>query len=184
MKNTFSRIFVIATVILLVALVLIGTFFQFLVRDYLTENTMDTLRQQADTIATLAASYAGTDGDGLRTLEFQVNLDVAADVTGADTMIFDREGHVIRSSGDLTLEDFSGMSISTEFIEAVDTLGEYHDTGRIPQLYDGSRNIAAAPIRCVSSGDCLGIVLVSRPLDSISRVMSRIPISRARPCGG
>ena len=174
MKSTFSRIFVIATVILLVALVLIGTFFQFLVRDYLTENTMDTLRQQADTIATLAASYAGTDGDGLRTLEFQVNLDVAADVTGADTMIFDREGHVIRSSGDLTLEDFSGMSISTEFIEAVDTLGEYHDTGRIPQLYDGSRNIAAAPIRCVSSGDCLGIVLVSRPVDSISRVMSRI----------
>ena len=174
MKSTFSRIFVIATVILLAALLLIGTFFQFLVRDYLTENTMDTLRQQADTIATLAASYAGTDGDGLRTLEFQVNLDVAADVTGADTMIFDREGHVIRSSGDLTLEDFSGMSISTEFIEAVDTLGEYHDTGRIPQLYDGSRNIAAAPIRCVSSGDCLGIVLVSRPVDSISRVMSRI----------
>ena len=161
MKSTFSRIFVIATVILLAALLLIGTFFQFLVRDYLTENTMDTLRQQADTIATLAASYAGTDGDGLRTLEFQVNLDVAADVTGADTMIFDREGHVIRSSGDLTLEDFSGMSISTEFIEAVDTLGEYHDTGRIPQLYDGSRNIAAAPIRCVSSGACLGIVLVS-----------------------
>ena len=36
MKSTFSRIFVIATVILLVALVLIGTFFQFLVRDYLT----------------------------------------------------------------------------------------------------------------------------------------------------
>ena len=43
MKSTFSRIFTIATVILLLALVLIGTFFQFLVRDYLTDHTMDAL---------------------------------------------------------------------------------------------------------------------------------------------
>ena len=81
MKTTFTRIFTFATVILLLALVLIGTFFQFLVRDYLTDHTMDALLKEAESIASLASNYAGTDGSGLRTLEFQVNLDVAADVT-------------------------------------------------------------------------------------------------------
>ena len=64
MKNTFSRIFTVATVILLLALVLMGTFFQFLVRDYLTDSAMETLLQEANSIAALASNYAGTDVGG------------------------------------------------------------------------------------------------------------------------
>ena len=174
MKSTFSRIFTIAAVILLLALVLIGTFFQFLVRDYLTENTMDALTQQSDAIAGLAASYAVMDDDGLRTLEFQVNLDVSANVTGSDILVFDAQGHVVRASGTVTLEDFAGMSLAPSVITNVAALGHYTNTGKIPYLYEEARNVTASPIFCPTTGECLGMVLVSRPVDSISSVMNRI----------
>ena len=134
MKSTFSRIFTIATVILLLALVLIGTFFQFLVRDYLTDHTMDALLKEAESIASLASNYAGTDGSGLRTLEFQVNLDVAADVTDSDVLIFDTRGYMLRTTDTKDFEEHGILVISKSFIQQIAASGAYPTTGTIPGL--------------------------------------------------
>ena len=134
MKSTFSRIFTIATVILLLALVLIGTFFQFLVRDYLTDHTMDALLKEAQSIASLASSYAGTDGSGLRTLEFQVNLDVAADVTDSDVLVFDTRGYMLRTTDAQDLDEHGILVISKDFIRQIAASGPYAATGTIPGL--------------------------------------------------
>ena len=174
MKNTFTRIFVIATVILLVALVLIGTFFQFLVRDYLMGYTMDALRQEADSIAQLASSYVGVDGDGLRTLEFQVNLDVAANVTGSDVLVFDAQGRFLRLPADMDLDKYGMLALSTDFIRQVAEAGSFDHTGTIPGLYEDTRNMVAAPIFSPGTDQCMGLVLVSHPVHSLSLIMSRI----------
>ena len=174
MKSTFSRIFTIATVILLLALVLIGTFFQFLVRNYLTDHTMDALLKEAQSIAALASNYAGTDGSGLRTLEFQVNLDVAADVTDSDVLVFDTRGYMLRTSDTLGLEEHGVLVISKDFIRQIAESGAYPTTGTIPGLYDSPRNLVAAPIFSPGTDQCMGMVLVSRPVDSISMIMGRI----------
>ena len=174
MKSTFARIFTIATVILLVALVLIGTFFQFLVRDYLTGYTMDALRQEAASIAKLASSYAGTDGDGLRTLEFQVNLDVAANVTGSDVLVFDAQGHFLRIPDGMNPDKQGTLVLSSDFIRQVSEAGTFDHTGTIPGLYEDTRNMVAVPIFSRSTDHCMGLVLVSHPVNSISLIMSRI----------
>ena len=174
MKNTFTRIFVIATVILLVALVLIGTFFQFLVRDYLMGYTMDALRQEADSLAQLASSYVGVDGDGLRTLEFQVNLDVAANVTGSDVLVFDAQGRFLRLPADMDLDKYGMLALSTDFIRQVAEAGSFDHTGTIPGLYEDTRNMVAAPIFSPGTDQCMGLVLVSHPVHSLSLIMSRI----------
>ena len=174
MKSTFTRIFTIATVILLVALVLIGTFFQFLVRDYLTTYTMDALLLEAQSIANLASSYAGSDGDGLRTLEFQVNLDVAANVTGSEVLVFDAEGHFLRTPEGMDLDKQGTLVLSTDFIGQVAKAGYSEHTGTIPGLYEDTRNIVAAPIFSPGTDRCMGLVLVSHPVTSISLIMSRI----------
>ena len=57
MKSTFSRNFVPATIILLVALLLVGTSFWVLVRDYLTGQAIDSLENDAQTISSLATAY-------------------------------------------------------------------------------------------------------------------------------
>ena len=172
MKSTFTRIFTFATVILLLALVLIGTFFQFLVRDYLTDHTMDALMQEADSIARLASSYAGSDGSGLRTLEFQVNLDVAADVTDSEVLVFDARGYLLRTTDAQELEDH--LVLSRDFIRQITENGSFASTSTIPGLYDEPRNMVAAPIFSPGTDNFMGMVLVSRPVVSISLVMSRI----------
>ena len=57
MKTTFSRLFGTTVVILLAALILLGTFFQLLVKNYLTTNATDELTNDGRTIAALAAAY-------------------------------------------------------------------------------------------------------------------------------
>ena len=57
MKTTFSRTFFPAAIILLVALLLVGTVFQALVRDYMDDHAIEALKADAATISHLAAAY-------------------------------------------------------------------------------------------------------------------------------
>ena len=74
MKSAFSRTFSTAATILLLALLLLGTTFQYLVQDFMTKNAISSLQQDADLIANLAAAYS-IDGS-LTSRDFLLNLDV------------------------------------------------------------------------------------------------------------
>ena len=84
MKTTFSRNLTTTAIILLLALVLVGTTFQALVRDYLTDNAVGQLQQNSSSLADLAAAYC-SDGS-FSSREFLVNLDVVSEVTGTDAV--------------------------------------------------------------------------------------------------
>ena len=58
MKTTFSRTFSTAATILLLAVLLLGTSFRLLVKDYLTDNTFSALRSDAEVISNLATAYS------------------------------------------------------------------------------------------------------------------------------
>ena len=81
MKTTFSRTFSTAATILLLALLLLGTSFRYLVKDYLTDTTVSNLQQDASVIAKLAASYS-IEGS-LTSRDFLLNLDVASQISGS-----------------------------------------------------------------------------------------------------
>ena len=85
MKTTFGRIFSTTVTILFLALILIGTTFQALVEDYLTESAVTELQQNSDALASLASAYS-SEGS-LLNRDFMVNLDVASRVSGADTIM-------------------------------------------------------------------------------------------------
>ena len=61
MKSTFGRSFSVFAGILLVALTVLGGSFQMMVQDFLTDTTFDSLEQDAQIIADLAASYIEDD---------------------------------------------------------------------------------------------------------------------------
>ena len=69
MKSSFGRSFSVFAGILLVALTVLGGSFQMMVQDFLTETTFDSLEQDAQIIADLAASYM--EDDSLSGREFQ-----------------------------------------------------------------------------------------------------------------
>ena len=85
MKSTFVRSFSVFAGILLVALTVLGGSFQVMVQDFLTETTFDSLEQDAQIIADLAASYM--EDDSLSGREFLMNLDIASKVSGSDAVI-------------------------------------------------------------------------------------------------
>ena len=172
MKTTFSRTFTTTAIILLLALLLVGTTFQALVKDYLTETTVSELQQNSTTIADLASAYY-SEGTIINR-EFLVNLDVAAQVSGSDVVICNAQRQVVLCSDALTGCDHQGLRVDQDYMEKVIANGGDVATGVIRGLYEDSRYVVSSPITDVITGNNLGIVIVSRPTLATTSVMKRI----------
>lgn len=172
MKSSFGRSFTTAALILLVALTILGTSFQRLVRDYLTNTTFDSLERNAKVISHLASSYA-IDGS-LSNREFLLNLDVASNLSESDIVICNTEGRVVICSDSPFGCHHQKLKINPDYLEKVLEQGSDRATGLIKGLYRDSRFIVAAAIADESQESPVGIVVVSIPTASINTVIGRI----------
>ena len=172
MKTTFSRTFSTTVMILFLALILVGTSFQALVEDYLTESAVTDLQQNCDAIASLASAY-GSQGS-LLNRDFMVNLDVSSRVSGADTIIFDPNGRAMLCSDVLTGCSHQGLRLNENYLARVLENDGDVATGTVPQLYEEPRFVVASVIRDYVTHEALGIVVVSRPTYDTSVIMSKI----------
>ena len=172
MKTTFGRTFSTTIMILLFALILVGTSFQALVEDYLTESAVAELQQNSSAIANLASAYC-SEGS-LLNRDFMVNLDVASRVSGADTIIFNAEGQVLLCSDVLTGCSHHGLRLSSSYLAKVIENGGDVATGTVPQLYNEPRFVVSSLIQDYTTGQVLGIVVVSRPTYDTSVIMTKI----------
>ena len=96
MKTTFSRTFFPAVIVFLAALLLLGTSFQALVRNYLNDQAVESLENDATIIASLASAYY--TADSVSSQNFLVNLSLASQVSGADAVICDVSGRLLLCS--------------------------------------------------------------------------------------
>ena len=172
MKTTFSRTFSTTIMILLLALILVGTFFQALVEDYLTESAVAELQKNSSAIADLASAYY-SEGS-LLNRDFMVNLDVASRVSGADAVIFHADGRVLLCSDVLTGCSHQGLRLNESYLAKVLANGGDVATGTVPQLYEEPRFVVSTVIKDYITGEPLGIVVVSRPTLDTAAMMSRI----------
>ena len=172
MKTTFGRLFGTAAAILLAALLLLGTFFQVLVKDYLVTNTTEKLTADAKTIAELAAAYNADSS--LSNPNFLTNLIISARVSGADAVICNAEGKVVLCSDSPLGCEHQGMSFDKSFVRTVMEQELVLKTGRIDGLYDDSRYVVSVPITDVNSDVRLGLVVVSAPMEDTVAVLSKI----------
>ena len=172
MKTTFSRTFSTTIMILLLALILVGTSFQALVEDYLTDSAVTDLQQNCAAIADLASAYS-LEGSMLNR-DFMVNLDVASRVSGADMIIFSTDGQPLLCSEVLSGCSHQGLRLSEGYLTRVLENGGDIATGTIPQLYEDPRFVVSTLIRDESSGEILGIVVASRPTHDTSVIMTKI----------
>ena len=110
MKTTFGRTISTTVIILLAALLLLGTSFQALVKEYLTETVLSDLEQHGTTLSELASAYY-SEGSLLTQQDFMVNLDVASRISNADAVICDATGKVILCSDSITGCDHHNLHI-------------------------------------------------------------------------
>ena len=173
MKTTFGRTFSTAATILLLALLLLGATFQYLVQNFLTKNTLSGLQQDAELIANLAAAYS-IDGK-LTSVDFRLNLDVASRISESDAVICSVRGEVLLCSDAPFGCEHQGMFIdNSEYVQKVITNGGDSFTGIISGLYQEARFVVAEPIVSADNTTLAGIVIVSTPTAATTAMMQRI----------
>ncbi len=170
MKSSFSRSFMTAATILLLALTILGASFQIQVNQYMEDTTISGLQKDAEIIANLAAAYSADDS--LSSQEFLLNLDIASQVTDADVVICDNDGYIILCSDALSGCEHQGLQMNRDYMRKVVTNGSDTATGVIKGLYSDQRYVVASPIQ--SASNSIGIVIVSSPTASTSQIMNRI----------
>ena len=172
MKSTFSRTLSAVAVALLAALLLIGIFFQLLVRDYLTETTEESLRSDGEVMVRLIQAAYSDAPFSDRT--FNVALTVASSVSGADAVICDANGKLLMCAKSPMGCEHQGLIVGKAYLEQVFQDGYVSDTGVIKGLYSDMRYVVAMPIVDPQTGDRLGIVILSTPVESMQSMLRRI----------
>ncbi|MBQ5865802.1 MAG: HAMP domain-containing histidine kinase [Oscillospiraceae bacterium] len=171
MRSTFSRTFFSAAMVLLMAMLLIGTSFQALVKNYLTEEAMEGLKNDGNAISALASAYY-TEGT-LNHEDFLVNLSFVSQVSQADAVICDSTGRLALCSRAPFGCGHQGLSVSPDFLQNVFSTGCVTTTGIIQGLYEEERFVAAVPITD-SLGYGVGIVIVSTPMEQVNHILQKI----------
>ena len=173
MKTTFGRTFSTAATILLLALLLLGATFQYLVQDFLSKKTLSELEHDAAFIADLSAAYS-IEGS-LTDWAFLLNLDVASRISDTDAVILSPKGEVLLCSNALLGCEHQGMFIdNTEYLQKVITNGSDSFIGIIEGLYTDSRYVVAVPIINSENQVLSGIIIASTPTAGTSALMQRI----------
>ena len=172
MKTTFSRTFIPAALILLAALLLVGASFQMLVRNMMTKQSMDNLKDDCATISELASAYY-TDSS-LTTQDFFVNLSIATRVSGADAVICDRKGKLVLCSDSPMGCAHQGMTIDPNYLQKVFNDGVVSDMGQVGGLYEESRYVVSMPILDAKTELPAGIVVVSTPVTTALSLLDKL----------
>ncbi len=157
---------------MLAALLLIGFSFQILIKDYLEDQAMDRLETDAATYAQLSAAYYSDRS--LPSQDFLMYFSVAAQSSSADAVICDVNGQLLLCSDAPLGCQHQGMRIHSKQLEALLSAKTTRYTGRINGLYADSRYVVAQPFFRQSTGDALGIVIVSMPVSASLAVLDRI----------
>ena len=164
MRSTFSRTFFSAAMVLLMAMLLIGTSFQALVREYLTDQAMESLKNDGNAISALASAYY-TEGS--------LNLSFVSQVSQSDAVICNSMGQLVLCSRAPFGCGHQGLLVSQDFLTEVFTTGCVTTTGIIQGLYEEERFVTAVPITD-ASGFAVGIVIASTPMEQVTRILQKI----------
>ena len=172
MKTSFSHTFFPAAIILMAALLLVGASFQMLVRNLMTRQIEDGLKDDCATIASLAAAYYA-DGS-LSTQDFFVNLSIATRVSDADAVICDSRGRLVLCSDAPMGCSHQGMVIDKNYLEQVYRERIVSDTGLVQGLYEEARYVVGMPITDIGVGEPVGLVIVSTPVNTALSLLDKL----------
>ena len=172
MKSAFSRTFCVLAIVLLTALVVIGVSFQYLVKDYLTDRTLDKLKSTSETVVKLAES--GFSDRNFSGRDFQFALTVASAVSDADAVICNSRGVLLMCADSPLGCEHTGMILEERYLQKVLTENGHTHTGIIEGLYPDTRYVISTPIRSAETGHILGIVIISSPIDISAAMLKQI----------
>ena len=172
MKTTQSRSLLTTTIIFLLSLLILGTALQALVKDYLTAAAFQRLDNDSAVLSELASAYY-VNGD-MDSMQFLINMDIAARVSDIDAIICDREGKILLHAGQSSSVDYRNLTIPTYYLKRVASVDYLHNTGILQGLYGDARYISARPVKVDQTGEVVGYVLSSLPISDTQMALRSI----------
>ncbi len=170
MKTAFSRTFYPAAIVLLAALLLVGCLFQWAVKEYMQNRTVEDLQIDCATIADLAAAYQG-QGD-VASQELAVSLSAVSRVSGTDAVLCSVEGKLLLCSDSPLGCPHQGWVLSQDYVRQVLSEGSVWGKGTIRGLYSEARYVVSMPIRDPATEEAVGIVMVSSPVSKSTALLT------------
>ena len=164
MKTTFRRVFVSTSLILLVAMLIVGLSFQLLAHRYLQEWSADNLKREAEALVQITSDYI-TEGK-LTGRDFYMSLRACTDATGSDAVICDGLGRLVLCSDAPEGCEHIGLTVEKSFMDAIRSKGIYESVGMVKGLYNERRAVVALPIYD-NARNIVCIVMVSAPITQL-----------------
>lgn len=171
MKTTFSRTLFPAAIILLAALLLVGTGFQVLIRNYMDDAAIESLKNDGSVVSSLASAYYAEGA--LSDRAFLTNLSVISQITEADAVICNASGQLVLCSDAPLGCEHQGMTVAQSYLQQVLHSDFVANTGMVDGLYPDNRYVVSMPV-LDSFGHAIGIVIVSTPMTQTRLLLDRM----------
>ena len=169
MKTVQTRTLLTAVVVFVLTPLVLGVALQSMVGAYLMDSAFSRLDQDSQVLADLVlAYYADSTMDGS---QFLVNLDLTTRVSGIDAIICDSHGHILLSSDHVNHQN---LMLRQSYLDQIQKAGLIHYTGKMDGIYSDARYISARPVFVGGSGESLGYVVASSPVQETQQVLQRI----------
>lgn len=173
MRTTFGRVFYTTAGIVLLGLVLLGTFFGLLLRNYLHNETENALRTNAAAVTELASGY-GSLTQLENTWDFRTSLSFSSRVSGTNTVICDTEGHVVLCSCRELYCEHIGLSVSQDFLQQVMERGSASGTEGVSAIYQEDRYVVGQRITAQATGLVMGVAVTSQPTQETQGLLEKV----------
>lgn len=170
MKSYFFRTFIPGILLLLAALLLVGTSFQFLVRNYLQKQTLEDLEADCNVLVRLSAAYFAEGS--MSGHDFLVNLSLVSQVSDAHAVICNANGQILLCSDAPMGCKHQGLQVEQSFLQQVFSKGRIRQTGVIQGLYTEPRYVVSLPV--VSGNQPVGLVILSSAISETTFFLNRL----------
>ena len=164
MRHAQGRILRIVLIILMIFLVL-GIALQYGIKQYLIDETFHQLERNGKILAELAAAYYA-DGN-MNNMQLIINLDLASEFSNCDILLCDEQGKVILCSDYPTDCRHQSYSLSNEYMARIIENEGDSDICVLTDLYEGTRQVSAVPVYSSTTGQAVGVVLISTPISEL-----------------
>ena len=173
MKTIFSRLFSMIAALLMLCLLITGVAFRFLMMGWVESEKRKSLSADASALADLAEAYDSA-GELESNWNFQIGLSLFSEVGEVSAMICDEDGYVVICSCDNLTCDHVGKQVPESYRREMLREGVYYEKNvHLADIYDDARFLAGQAVVNDQTGNLVGFVVVTAPMNQTTDYMLR-----------
>ena len=171
MKTTFSRMFAMFAVLILLCLLLLGISSRVMLTRFLEQEKRESLHSNAVTLVNLAAAYEATGDLEQRWGDFHISLTTAAQVAGMDILLCDLQGQILLCGCDEMGCAHGEMVVEQALIDRIVTEGEDFHVRTVPGIYEEEHFLESMAVISQVSGDVFAVLIMAAPRAEIGTML-------------